>query len=78
MVTYDPRGHTWDSWCRRMAELFASNQLGTVLEEDWRDWASGMQGIGYFVQSGVPDARNFDTWQDWASTLVGIMSIDRN
>jgi len=78
MVTYDPRGHTWDSWCRRMAELFASNQLGTVPEEDWRDWASGMQGIGYFVQSGVPDARNFDTWQDWASTLVGIMSIDRN
>lgn len=78
MVTYDPRGHTWDSWCRRMAELFASNQLGTVPEEDWRNWASGMQGIGYFVQSGVPDARNFDTWQDWASTLVGIMSIGSN
>jgi hypothetical protein len=35
-----------------------------------------MQGIGYFVNSGVPDARNFETWQDWAKSLVGIMDID--
>jgi len=76
LLTYDPRGQTWDSWCRYMAELFAPNQLGTLPEERWRDWASGMQGIGYFVNSGVPDPRGFNTWQDWASTLCGIMSIE--
>jgi len=75
MVTYDPRNMTWDQWCALMAELFASNQLGTVPEAKWRDWASGVQGIGYFVESGVPDPRNFKSWQDWASVLVGIMSI---
>jgi hypothetical protein len=58
-----------------MAELFAPNQLGTLPEERWQDWAAGMQGIGYFVNSGVPDARNFKTWQDWAAALCGIMSI---
>jgi len=46
-----------------------------VPEDKWRDWASGMQGIGYFVNSGVPDPRNFKSWQDWATALVGIMSI---
>jgi hypothetical protein len=58
-----------------MADLFAAQQLGTVPEEQWKDWANGMQGIGYFVNSGVPDARSFDNWQDWAQQLVGIMDI---
>lgn len=75
MITYDPRNLTWDQWCARMAELFAGQQLGTVPEERWKDWANGMQGIGYFVQSGVPDARGFDDWRDWAQSLTGIMSI---
>ena len=78
MVVYDPRNLTWDQWCARMAELFASNQLGTVPEKNWQDWASGMQGIGYFVQSGVPDPRGYSRWQDWAQSLVGIMSIAQN
>jgi len=65
----------WDDWCARMAELFATQQLGTVPEENWQDWASGVQGIGYFVNSGVPDPRGFRSWQDWAAQLVGIMSI---
>jgi hypothetical protein len=59
-----------------MAELFAPNQLGTVDESQWRDWAAGMQGIGYFVNSAVPDPRGFNEWQDWAETLVGIMTVD--
>jgi hypothetical protein len=75
MITYDPRGMTWDQYCKLMAELFAANQLGTVPEENWRQWVDGLNGIGYFVQSGVPDARNFKTWQDWASQMTGIMSI---
>jgi len=75
MITYDPRNMVWDDWCARMAELFAAQQLGTVPEENWQDWASGMQGIGYFVNSGVPDPRGFRSWQDWAAQLVGIMSI---
>lgn len=76
MVTFDPRNLTWDTWCARMAELFAANQLGTVPEDKWQDWAAGMQGIGYFVESGIPDARGYDNWQSWAENLVGIMSVD--
>lgn len=75
MVTYDPRGMKWDQYCSLMAELFAAQELGTVPEERWRDWVDGMTGIGYFVNSGVPDSRGFETWQDWAQRLVGIMDI---
>ena len=32
MITYDPRGMTWDEYCKLMAELFAANQLGYVEE----------------------------------------------
>jgi len=78
MITYDPRGMSWDKWCALMAELFAANQLGTVPEDKWRDWASGMQGIGYFVNSGTPDPRLFDDWQQWAEQLVGIMTIRKH
>ena len=76
MVTFDPRDLDWDDWCARMAELFAANQLGTVPEENWTDWASGMQGIGYFVESAIPDPRGYNDWQDWATSLVGIINVD--
>lgn len=76
MTTYDPRGMTWDQYCALMAELFAVQELGTVPEERWRDWVDGMTGIGYFLNSGVPDSRGFETWQDWAQRLVGIMDIE--
>lgn len=75
MTTYDPRGLSWDRWCALMNELFAAQQLGVVPEDHWRDWANGMQGIGYFANSGVPDQSGFQSWQDWAKSLVGIMSI---
>ena len=74
MITYDPRGMTWDQYCKLMEELFASNQLGHVPEERWRDWVDGMNGIGYFVQSGVPDHRLFDNWQDWAEAVVNAVN----
>lgn len=75
MISYDPRGMSWDQYCKLMEELFASNQLGHVPEEKWREWVDGMNGIGYFVQSGVPDHRNYATWQEWATAMVGIMSV---
>lgn len=73
MISYDPRGHTWDSWCALMAEQFASNQLGTVTEDRWQDWAKGMNGIGFFVDTGIPDPRGFNDWQSWAAVLCGIV-----
>lgn len=76
MVTYDPRGMSWDSWCALSAELFASNQLGTLPEDRWTEWVDALSGIGYFMNSGVPDTRGFNNWQDWAQQLVGIMSIE--
>jgi hypothetical protein len=75
MISYDPRGMTWDQYCKLMAELFAPNQLGYVEEEHWREWVDGLNGIGYFVQSGVPDHRGFETWDQWAESMVGIMNI---
>jgi hypothetical protein len=64
---FDPRGMEWDFWCASMAGLFAANQLGTVEEERWHEWADGLAGIGRFV--GAPDSRLFETWQDWAFAL---------
>lgn len=75
MLTYDPRGMTWDYYCRLMEELFAPQQLGHVTEDKWREWVDGMNGIGYFVNSAIPDQRQFATWQEWAESMVGIMSI---
>ena len=76
MIAYDPREMSWDQYCKLMAELFASNQLGYVPEERWRQWVDGLNGIGYFVQSGVPDHRGFQSWQDWAEVMTGLMSVD--
>ena len=78
MITYDPRGMSWETYCKYMEELFASNQLGHVSEENWRQWVDAMNGIGYFVQSGIPDHRGYEKWQDWATALIGIMSIQPN
>lgn len=75
MTTYDPRGHTWESWCALMAELFAPQQLGTMPEDRWREWGDAMAGNGYFMSSNIPDSRSFAEWKDWAASLVGIMSI---
>jgi hypothetical protein len=47
-----------------MSDLFAANQLGTVPESDWKQWANGVAGIGRFA--GIPDSRGFASWQDWA------------
>lgn len=77
MISYDPRGMTWDQYCKLMAELFAPNQLGYVPEDNWRIWVSGLNGIGFFVESGVPDHRGFDTWQQWAEQMCGIMSLQQ-
>lgn len=75
MVTYDPRGMSWDSWCALSAELFASNQLGTLPEDRWTEWADALSGIGYFMNSGVAGSKGFADWRDWAAHLAGTMSI---
>ena len=75
MTVYDPRNMEWPLYCSLMAELFSFNDLGTVPEENWRDWVNGLSNIGNFGQSGVPDSRLFETWQDWAQQMVGIMNV---
>jgi len=59
-----------------MEEQFAPNQLGHVTEDKWRQWVDGMNGIGYFAQSGIPDHRGYNDWREWAKAMVGIMSVD--
>jgi hypothetical protein len=75
MITYDPRGMDWPQYNKLMTELFASNDVGYVDEEHWREWATALSQLGNFGQSGVPDARLFASWQEWAEQLVGIMSV---
>ena len=75
MITYDPRGMEWDEYCKLMQELFSANQIGNVKEENWRNWVDGMNGIGFFVQSGIPDHRGYENWQDWAKAMCGIMNL---
>lgn len=75
MLTYDPRGMDWPQYNKLMAELFSSNDVGYVDEENWRQWVDGLNGIGYFSQSAIPDQRMFETWQDWAEQMVGIMNL---
>ena len=75
MIVYDPRYMNWNNWCALMAELFASQQLGTAPEEKWREWASGMASIGYFNSSGIPDPRGFRTWKEWAVRVVDALSV---
>lgn len=75
MISYDPRGMDWSQYNKLMTELFAPNELGYVPEERWREWVDGMNGIGYFGQSAIPDQRMCATWQEWAEQMVGIMSI---
>jgi hypothetical protein len=65
----------WPQYNKLMTELFASNDVGYVDEENWRQWVDGLNGIGYFGQSAIPDQRMFATWQDWAEQMVGIMSL---
>ncbi len=76
MVCYDPRGMDWPQYCALMTELFSASGLTKPVDEaHWREWVDALNGIGYFVNSGIPDHRNFSTWQEWASQMVGIMSI---
>jgi len=75
MISYPPDNVSWEYWVGSMAELFSANQLGTVPEERWRDWVDGMQGIGYFVQNGIPDHRGYNDWRSWARDTAGIMNV---
>lgn len=75
-IAYDPRGMTWDQWCKLTEEQFAAQQLGHLPEERWREWVDGLNGIGYFMNSAVPDQRMFSTWNEWAEQFVGIMNIE--
>jgi len=38
-------------------------------------WVYGLNGIGYFVQSGVPDHRGYEHWYQWAEQVTGIMNV---
>lgn len=75
MVAYDPRGMTWDQYCKLMVELFATRQLSVVPEEEWRGWVDGFSTFGGLEQSGLPDSRAFNNWEDWAEQAVGILNV---
>jgi hypothetical protein len=66
---------TWMQYCKLMEELFAPQQIGNVPEENWRQWVDGINGIGYFTQSAIPDHRTYVDWQDWAMAMCGIMAL---
>jgi hypothetical protein len=74
-VVYDPRHLSWNEWASLMVEAYAGQQLSIPDSEDnWKEWASGFNGIGLFGNDGVPNPNNFATWQSWAEALVGIVA----
>jgi len=74
-MVYDPRYHTWDSWSSLMVEAYAGQQLAIgVPEEQWRDWADGINAIDIFTNEAIPRSKGFDNWQDWAAALVGAVN----
>ena len=77
MVTYDPRGMTWDQYCNLMQELFSISPFGSVDESHWQDFGIRMIANGYFANSAIPDPRAYPTWQNWAEALRGILSLSK-
>lgn len=74
-LVYDPRYHTWDSWCALMCEAYAAQQLSIgIPEKNWKDWARGLNAIDVFANDAVPSSEYYDDWRDWASALVGAVS----
>lgn len=73
MNLYDPRGMTWEQWCKLQCEQHATLGLVPAPEENWRDWVVQLFRFGGFAAQGVPDARGFRTWQDWACQYLGVM-----
>lgn len=74
-LVYDPRYHTWDSWSSLMVEAYAGQQLSIgVSEEQWRNWASGINAIDVFMNEAIPSPDYYSNWQDWASALVNAVN----
>jgi hypothetical protein len=40
----------------------------------WQGWAAGLNGIGLFMNSQVPDPYGYDSWDKWALDLVNNFS----
>ena len=74
-LVYDPRYHTWDSWSSLMCEAYAAQQLSIgVPEQNWRDWASGVNAIDVFMNEAIPSPNNYENWRDWATALVNAVN----
>ena len=77
MNAYDPRLMSWNQYNHLMNELFASNGLGIVDENNWKDWAVRLMSIGNIMRHGIPDPSGFSDWKKWAEQLAGILSINK-
>jgi hypothetical protein len=74
-LIYDPRMHTFESWSALMCEAYATQQLQAgITEENWKDWAIGLQGIDVFQNEAIPNPYVFENWQDWAEVLVNVVN----
>lgn len=79
MISYDTRGHDFISWASLMTELFAQNQVRIPdSEDDWREWAVSMYGVGIATQDSIPHPDNFNSWKEWGERLVGIVNLQVN
>ena len=58
-----------------MCEAYAAQQLSIgVNEENWRDWARGINAIDVFMNEAIPSPDYYTSWQDWASALVNAVN----
>lgn len=71
VTLYDPRGLSFVQWASLLVEMFADQNLEYPTDNtDWKMWAYGLSGNGYFTQYNIPTPDGFNNWEDWAMRVV--------
>lgn len=60
----------WQTWSQEIAYVLASQNLPSVDEEHWREFAQSIASNSYFGSFCVPSPDHFDDWREWANQLL--------
>lgn len=78
-----PSQISFDRWYREILRIYKDERLPIPMpNDDWREIANKMAGIGTFKTNNIPIAASsksgrkldmFKTWEDWAKAVYIIM-----
>ena len=63
---------SWEDWHNSIAYVLAAEQLPTVDESRWQEFAQVLQESPVLDAYGLPEPESFATWQEWAQHLLVI------